>query len=151
MGQTNQYIEKLKEAIDPARRAVVSHPFYSRLGSMDAVVTFMEHHVFAIWDFMSLLKTLQGRLTCVQVPWLPSGPTASRRLINDIVLDEESDEFGTGFISHFELYLDGMRQAGAQTAAIESFIELLRAGQPVVSSLKEAGMPAAAAEFIGAT
>ena len=68
MGQTNQYIEKLKEAIDPARRAVVSHPFYSRLGSMDAVVTFMEHHVFAIWDFMSLLKTLQGRLTCVQVP-----------------------------------------------------------------------------------
>jgi Protein of unknown function (DUF3050) len=63
-----QYIEKLKEAIDPARRAVVSHPFYSRLGSMDAVVTFMEHHVFAIWDFMSLLKTLQGRLTCVQVP-----------------------------------------------------------------------------------
>jgi hypothetical protein len=149
--QTNQFIEKLKEAVDPARRAVVSHPLYSRLGSMDAVVTFMEHHAFAVWDFMSLLKTLQGRLTCVQVPWLPSGPTASRRLINDIVLVEESDEFGTGFISHFELYLDGMRQAGARTAPVEAFIALLRAGEPVVSSLKEAGVPAAAAEFVTTT
>jgi hypothetical protein len=149
--QTNQFIEKLKEAVDPARRAVVSHPLYSRLGSMDAVVTFMEHHAFAVWDFMSLLKTLQGRLTCVQVPWLPSGPTASRRLINDIVLVEESDEFGTGFISHFELYLDGMRQAGARIAPVEAFIALLRAGEPVVSSLKEAGVPAAAAEFVTAT
>src|ERR1700733_14028231 len=145
MGQTNQYIEKLKEAIDPARRAVVSHPFYSRLGSMDAVVTFMEHHVFAIWDFMSLLKTLQGRLTCAQVPWLPSGPTASRRLINDIVLDEESDEFGTGFISHFELYLDGMRQAGADTTRIDALIDPLRGGPPGPSSLRKGGGPGPAA------
>lgn len=150
-GEKNQSIEKLKEAIDPARRAVVSHPLYGKLSSMDAVVTFMEHHAFAVWDFMSLLKTLQRSLTCVQVPWVPSGPTASRRLINDIVLVEESDEFGSGFISHFELYLDGMRQAGAQTAPVEAFIELLRAGKPVVPSLKEAGVPAASAEFVATT
>jgi hypothetical protein len=149
--QTNRSIEKLKEAIEPARRAVVSHPLYSRLDSMDAVVTFMEHHVFAVWDFMSLLKTLQGSLTCVQVPWLPSGPTASRRLINDIVLVEESDEFGTGFISHFELYLDGMRQAGALTGPVDAFMALLRAGAPVVPSLKEAGVPAATIEFVSTT
>jgi hypothetical protein len=111
----------------------------------------MEHHVFAVWDFMSLLKTLQRTLTCVQVPWVPSGPTSSRRLINDIVLVEESDELGDGFISHFELYLDGMRQAGADTSAIDTFIAALRAGRPVPQSLKEAAVPEPAAEFVATT
>jgi len=100
---TNPSIERLKDSIEPARQKVISHPLYHQLNAMDSVTTFMEYHVFAVWDFMSLLKTLQGRLTCVQVPWVPSGATGSRRLINDIVLIEESDELGDGFISHFEL------------------------------------------------
>jgi DUF3050 family protein len=148
---TNPAIEKLKDAVEPARQKVISHPLYRQLSSLDAVTTFMEHHVFAVLDFMSLLKSLQRDLTCVQVPWVPSGPTGSRRLINDIVLVEESDELGNGFISHFELYLDGMRQAGADTTQVDAFIELLRAGKPVLSSLKEAGVPEAAAEFVTMT
>src|SRR5579859_1651821 len=144
-------IDRLKAAVGPVRREVVGHPLYHRLTSMAAVVTFMEHHVFAVWDFMSLLKTLQRRLTCVEVPWVPSGHTGSRRLINDIVLVEESDEKGNGFISHFELYLDGMRQAGADTSCIGAFIGLLRAGQPVLTSVKEAGVPEPAAEFVATT
>jgi DUF3050 family protein len=111
----------------------------------------MEHHIFAVWDFMSLLKTLQRQLTCVQVPWVPSGPTSSRRLINDIVLVEESDELGSGFISHFELYLDGMRQSGADTSGIDAFIGLLRAGEPVFPSLYASGAPEASAEFVATT
>jgi hypothetical protein len=150
-GGTNPAIERLKVAVEPARQKVISHPLYRQLNTKDAVLTFMEHHAFAVWDFMSLLKTLQRGLTCVQVPWVPSGPTGSRRLINDIVLVEESDELGSGFISHFELYLDGMRQAGADTTAIEGFIELLWAGQPVLASLKEAGAPEAAADFVAVT
>ena len=118
-GETNPAIERLKDAMEPARQEVISHPLYRQIDNLDAVVTFMEHHVFAVWDFMSLLKTLQRSLTCVEVPWVPTGPTGSRRLINDIVLVEESDELGDGFISHFELYLDGMRQAGADTDPIE--------------------------------
>lgn len=150
-GDTNPAIDRLKDAVEPARQKVVSHPVYHELNNMNAVVTFMEHHAFAVWDFMSLLKTLQRRLTCVQVPWVPSGPPASRRLINDIVLVEESDELGRGFISHFELYLDGMRQAGADTAPIDAFIGLLREGKPVLPSLKEAGAPEPAAEFVTTT
>ena len=150
-GETNPAIEQLKQAIEPARREVIGHPLYRRLATLDTVTAFMEHHVFAVWDFMSLLKTLQRRLTCVQVPWVPSGPTGSRRLINDIVLVEESDESGNGFISHFELYLDGMRQAAADTTRIDAFIDLLRAGQPVLSSLEKAGVPRAAAEFVATT
>lgn len=148
---TDPSIERLKAAIEPIRREVVSHPLYHELNSMNAVVTFMEHHAFAVWDFMSLLKTLQRGLTCVQVPWVPTGPATSRRLINDIVLVEESDELGRGFISHFELYLDGMRQAGASTGPIDAFIGLLRQGRAVLPALKEAGVPEAATEFVAAT
>jgi hypothetical protein len=144
-------IEKLKDAIEPGRQKVISHPLYRQLNTKDAVVTFMEHHVYAVWDFMSLLKSLQRSLTCVRVPWVPEGPRASRRLINDIVLVEESDERSGGFISHFELYLDGMRQAGADTGPVETFVGLLRAGRPVPQALREAGVPAAAAEFVVTT
>jgi Protein of unknown function (DUF3050) len=147
----NPAIEKLKAAVEPARQKVIGHPLYHQLASTGAVRTFMEHHVFAVLDFMSLLKSLQRDLTCVRVPWVPSGPTGSRRLINDIVLVEESDELGKGFISHFELYVDGMRQAGADTARIDAFTGLLRAGTPVPAALKDADVPPPAAEFVAVT
>jgi hypothetical protein len=150
-GQAHPGIERLEKAVDPARGRVVGHPLYQNLDSLGAVVTFMEHHVFAVWDFMSLLKSLQRNLTCVQVPWVPAGPPASRRLVNDIVLVEESDELGSGFISHFELYLQGMSEAGADRTAIDGLVALLRAGKPVLPSLSGAGTPDPAAEFVEAT
>lgn len=73
------------------------------------------------------------------------------RLINDIVLVEESDELGEGFTSHFELYVEGMRQAGADPAPVEAFLELLRAGTPVPEALKTAGVPQAAVDFTATT
>ena len=143
----NAGVERLKEAVGPARGRVVGHSLYHRLDDLESVQLFMQQHVFAVWDFMSLLKSLQRNLTCVQVPWVPQGPATSRRLINDIVLIEESDELGSGFISHFELYLDGMSQAGADRTAIDAFLGLIRRGTPVLTALKEARVPDAAAEF----
>jgi hypothetical protein len=140
-------VEKLKEAVEPARRSVVDHPLYRRLDDLAAVRIFMRHHVFAVWDFMSLLKSLQRSLTCVQVPWVPTEHASSRRLINDIVLVEESDEHGGGFVSHFELYLNGMKQAGADRAPIDAFIGLVRRGVPVHTALKEAQAPDPAVGF----
>ncbi|TMR02587.1 DUF3050 domain-containing protein [Actinomadura soli] len=144
-------IDKLKKAVEPARAEVIDHPVYTRLGSLADVNVFTEHHVFAVWDFMSLLKNLQRMLTCVEVPWVPHGPTESRRLINDIVLVEESDELGDGFISHFELYLAGMREAGADTGPIERFLDLVRGGTPVPAALDAAPAPRPAAEFTATT
>jgi hypothetical protein len=150
-GQSHPGIERLEKAVALARNHVLSHELYKNLSTQSAIVTFMEHHVFAVWDFMSLLKSLQRSLTCVEVPWVPSGPTGSRRLINDIVLIEESDELRGGFTSHFELYVAGMDEAGADTSAITAFIGDLRRGSSVADALAGNSVPAPAAAFVRTT
>jgi hypothetical protein len=144
-------LTSLRTAIDPVRRQVLEHGIYRRLGTLAQVRAFQESHVFAVWDFMSLLKSLQLKLTCVSLPWVPSGPTASRRLINEIVLVEESDELGDGYTSHFELYLDGMERTGAATGPVRALLAGLAEGAPVTEAAKLAEIPQPAADFMTVT
>ncbi|GLZ81638.1 hypothetical protein Afil01_64450 [Actinorhabdospora filicis] len=146
-GQTHPGIERLEKAVAASRDRVVGHPMYAGLDSHEAIVTFMEHHVFAVWDFMSLLKSLQISLTGVTIPWLPTTHRASRHLINDIVTVEESDELGEGYISHFELYLQGMHEAGADTTAVDALIAALREGTAVADALASSGLPEPSRRF----
>jgi hypothetical protein len=150
-GKEHPAIDGLRATIKNARLEVTKHPIYSRLKSIQDVNTFTENHVFAVWDFMSLLKKLQQSLTCVDVPWVPRGSPESRRLINDIVLVEESDELGDGFISHFELYLQGMQEAGADVGPVSRFLDRIRAGEEVPTALAGAGAPPAATAFVATT
>jgi len=112
------------DALADTQRALAHHPVFSRLTEVSAVRSFMALHVFAVWDFMSLLKALQREVTCVEVPWRPSPyPTELVRMVNEIVLGEESDRDAAGrATSHFELYLRGMREVGADTRPIEAFL-----------------------------
>src|SRR3954453_21350139 len=99
-------IERLRARLAPLRAALSGHPVYREIDGPAALRLFMEHHVFAVWGFMSLLKALQRGLCCNDVPWLPLPDHASARLGNEIVLAEESDEDGRGgFTSHFALYV----------------------------------------------
>ena len=148
---THSGIEMIRSETATARAAVTEHAIYHGLRSQQDLVTFMEHHVFAVWDFMSLLKSLQRDLTCVDVPWVPSGPVTARRLINDIVLVEESDELGDGFTSHFELYRAGMAEAGADTGPIDRLLSLLGVGTGVPDALRAAGAPKPSVDFVAAT
>jgi Protein of unknown function (DUF3050) len=150
-GTSHPGIERLQTEVMSAREQVIAHPLYANLESHRSIVTFMEHHVFAVWDFMSLLKSLQRKLTCVAVPWIPTGPAGSRRLINEIVLVEESDELNGEYISHFELYVAGMGQAGADCSVIHRFLELLDAGKPVLAAMGEAGAPDPSTLFVRQT
>jgi len=139
----------IAEAIAPLREALLDHRLYGQLKSIGQMRVFMEHHVLAVWDFMSLLKALQRGLTCVEPPWLPVGEPRLRRLINEIVLSEESDDTdGGGSVSHFELYLRAMREIGADTTRIDQFVSRLRAGRSVEAALEEAGLPVCVKEFV---
>ncbi|MCA9038208.1 MAG: DUF3050 domain-containing protein [Planctomycetaceae bacterium] len=119
---------------------------------LDVLRLFMEHHVFAVWDFMSLLKVLQQRLCCVEVPWVVPVDSQACRFINEIVLAEESDHDGRGgFASHFELYYRSMKQCGANTAGIDGFLSDLRGGVPVLKALASPAVPKAARRFVEQT
>ena len=131
------------------REQLVAHPLYGLIDNPDRLRRFMESHVFAVWDFQSLLKALQQRLTCTTIPWLPTPDPEARRLVNEIVLDEESDQLPEGgSASHFELYLDAMRQAGGDTRPVERLLELLRSGTKLDAALDACGCPPAAAAFV---
>src|SRR5258708_37080068 len=125
-------IDHIKKSLHPLRQRLLHHEVYDRIKTMSQLRIYMEHHVFAVWDFMSLMKALQQKLTCVTLPWVPTSNTLSRRLINEIVLSEESDTIAEGvYSSHFEIYLSGMVQCGANTGAIDQFLRLLESGVPV--------------------
>ena len=131
------------------RDRLVAHRIYRLIDGPERLRRFMESHVFAVWDFQSLLKALQQRLTCTSIPWLPTADPEARRLVNEIVLDEESDALPEGgSASHFELYLDAMRQAGADTGPIERLLDLLRGGASLHAALDTCGCPPAAAAFV---
>jgi hypothetical protein len=127
------FIQELQTQLQPARQRMVDHTLYCRIESLDDLRVFMSYHVFAVWDFMSLLKALQRDLTCVTLPWVPTGNPATRRLINEIVLEEETDVDPEGCpTSHFELYLRAMRAQAP--AAVQAFVQhtfaVIEAGQP---------------------
>jgi hypothetical protein len=115
------------ETIQHYQRQLTLHPVYHSFNRLEGITHFMRYHVFAVWDFMSLLKALQHRLTCVSVPWRPSGhPPEVVRLINQIVLGEESDLDQHGHpTSHFELYLKGMEEIGAPIGEMREFVSTL--------------------------
>ncbi len=138
--------------ITAAHRALVSHPLYDRLHSVEDAREFMRHHVFAVWDFFSLLKRLQREVTCVDTPWLPRGLSDHARFILEIVLSEESDEaIGTGYISHFELYLSAMSEIGADRTVIDGYIARLEGGADAVAALYHPEVPRFVRDFVAST
>ncbi|MGH7160692.1 MAG: DUF3050 domain-containing protein [Acetobacteraceae bacterium] len=141
----------LLNRLQPLQRDVAGHPMYAHLRSADDVKVFMEYHVYAVWDFMGLLKALQRHLTCTDSLWMPTGTAGIRRLVNEMVLEEESDEVDGVATSHFELYRAGMQEAGASCAAIDSFIARIRQGWAVDAALAASAVPSGARGFVGTT
>ncbi len=140
------------EGVFDLHERLTRHPVFSRLTNLPALQVFMEHHVYAVWDFMCLLKGLQRELTCVQSPWLPPADRSASRLVNEIVLTEESDDDGSGgFCSHFELYRAAMLEAGASTRSIDPFLAQLCVGASVSEALQTAEAPLPARAFVAST
>jgi DUF3050 family protein len=145
-------LEQIRDLIRPLQQELLEHRIYRQIQRLDALRLFMEHHVFAVWDFMSLLKALQRQVCCVNVPWVPSNNSFAGRLINEITLGEESDADGEGgYASHFELYCRAMRHCGASTAAIDEFLSAIRRGCSVAAALQSANVGQPIRKFVART
>ena len=145
-------IIKIQKEIEPLRQEIINHKVYAAISELEDLRIFMEHHIFAVWDFMSLLKALQINLTCTTLPWFPVGDPVTRQLINEIVAGEESDVDADGNIkSHFELYLDAMEQCGANTKPINAFLSALKNGKTFNEAFEIAAVPTSAKDFVNAT
>lgn len=148
----SEYLNVMRREIEPIRQQLIEHPVYAKVNTVERLKTFMEYHVFAVWDFMSLLKVLQRNLTCIELPWIPTGNPQTRYLINEIVLGEESDiDEGGNRTSHFELYLQAMHEIGCNLNVINKFVDCLKEKEPVVESLRVSNVPLAAADFVKST
>lgn len=131
------------------RKQLEQHPVFANLANIVDLRRFMRAHVFAVWDFMSLLKRLQRDLTCVDVPWIPRQDKVAAHLINEIVLGEESDMAPSGEpASHLDIYLEAMREVGADTTQFTHFLDLVTKGIDPVDAMHTVGVPEHVRTFV---
>ena len=146
------HIHNLEKNLSKTRKSLINHNLYSKLNSKQKLIDFMENHVFAVWDFMSLIKALQKNLTCVDVPWVPNENRLAGRLVNEIVLAEESDVDSNGDPkSHFELYLESMNKIGASTKIINDFISKIKNSKSYSNSIDKININPIVKEFMDFT
>lgn len=138
------------EFIASLRARLDSHPVYGALEGVADLRVFMQHHVHSVWDFMSLIKCLQHAVAPARWPWTPGADPTVQRFINELVLEEETDEAGPGapgeFSSHFQLYLGAMGEIGADADTPARFVEI--AGREGIEAALSSGLaPEPAARF----
>jgi len=145
-------IEIVNASIQPQKDILLNHPLYKKVQNLDDLRRFLESHVYAVWDFMSLLKALQSTLTSTTTPWLPVGNPEIRYLINEIVLAEETDlNLDGNRQSHFEMYLDAMKDCGADVSEIEAFLGNVISTQNIFVSIKQSDLHPKIKEFLDFT
>ena len=141
--------ERINKEIRPLNLALTNHRIYNHLTNLEDIKIFTQYHVFAVWDFMSLLKYLQRSLTCIDIPWVPNINSNTARFINEIVLGEETDIDKDGvFNSHFDMYIDAMKEIGSDTNQIFRFISFLKDQNSVSDALQKVKADEIVSEFV---
>lgn len=145
-----------EEIIASFKQQLEQHPIYSGISTIADLRCFMEHHVYSVWDFMSLIKYLQSKVAPDEYPWLPGGDTSVRRFVNELVLEEESDQAlpgsnnSDGFSSHFELYCEAMKEIGGDPHDVLAFLDQIKTSG-INDALASASIPEASRAFTHTT
>ena len=142
-------VEEIRASIKELREKLLNHKLYTEIKSIEDLKIFTSNHVFAVWDFMSLLKALQNKLTCTKIPWIPNSNSETAYLINEIVLAEETDIGQDGKRkSHYELYIDAMNDIGVETKTIEQSITQLSSSNDIENEINKLNIHQKIKEFL---
>jgi hypothetical protein len=143
------HLNELQKSIEPFKKILRNHPINSYIISQEHLSIFMQNHIFAVWDFMSLVKKLQVELTSVDSLWFPKGSGETRYLINEIVLGEESDIDPTGgYISHFDLYLRAMDELAIMPPPALKAFRQFKSIEEFLIALPSFNLPQSINEFL---
>ena len=134
-------IKKINESIQLQKESLLQHSLYEKVRTIEDLQCFLENHVYAVWDFMSLLKALQSKLTCTTTPWFATKNPETRYLINEIVLAEETDLTLDGRRqSHYEMYMEAMQACGANTTEMEAFLAEVNSLHNIFVAIKKSNL-----------
>ena len=148
----NMTISLINSKIQSHKDLLLHHSLYEKVKTIDDLHLFLENHIYAVWDFMSLLKALQQKLTCTTTPWFASSNPETRYLINEIVLAEESDLSYNGTrLSHFEMYVEAMQSCGANTKEVQAFLQKVVENKNIFITIKQSNLHSNIKSFLDFT
>ena len=148
----NMTISLINSKIQSHKDLLLHHSLYEKVKTIDDLHLFLENHIYAVWDFMSLLKALQQKLTCTTTPWFASSNPETRYLINEIVLAEESDlSFNGKRLSHFEMYIEAMQSCGANTREVQAFLQKVVENKNIFITIKQSNLHSNIKSFLDFT
>lgn len=128
------------------------HPLFSKLNSLGALRTYMEYHVWCVWDFMVLARSLRDGLENDAAEWLPSAYPGALSEILEILRSEETDKGPDGRLtSHFEVFVAAMRAAGADCGPIDGFMRRVAQGATANEAMRASGAQPASLAFVNST
>ena len=140
---------KLLNKLSPLTSRIIHHPLYADIASIEHLRIFMEQHVFAVWDFMCLLKELHRHLVSTSAPWFPPKCALSAHLIGSILAEEEGDlDEDSNYASHYDIYLRAMEKIGANTTVIKQLHALLKNGSNLEDAISQLSIREKTKQFI---
>ncbi len=146
------YIEDISKTISPYLDKITSHPLLPSIKTLECLRFFTERHIYVVWDFMCLLKAIQCKLTTVTIPWFPPKSALGSHLVNSLLADEEGDIAIDGtYACHFQMYIDAMKEFGADTQRIENFLFFLKNGVNLNTAFNNVTVPTSAKAFVEST
>lgn len=139
----------LNQQLTDFKNKLQAHPAFNSIQSLAELKIFSAYHIFLVWDYMSLLKSLQTQLTCIQTPWKPVQSPYARYLINSLVLKAESDIAADGnYASHYEMYRDAMQAMNADTGLMDNLMAHIETDMPVIKAIELSNIPGPLKDFL---
>jgi len=121
----------------PQRQRLDNRPVYAALHSLADLRCFMAHLVYAVRNFMPVVKYPQNAVAPTRYSWAPRHHPAARDCINQWMLEEKSDigppdaDGNAVYGRRFELCCGAIRKIGADPAPTLKFVEIAAAcGMP---------------------